>query len=245
MTPDARPAAPSTPRFFVERLDAPQVLLLPADTRHAMRSLRLAMDDELLLGDGKGRVGRGRLAGVRGDRAVIDVLETAAVPRPTPAVSVALAPPANEGYRWAVQKLVELGVDELFVMRAERSTRRVDDEGVGAKLQLVAREAAMQCRRAYHLELAGTGSLSNAVGGGGAAVVLDEHAPVRLRDVLPDATDAIRVLVGPEGGFTDAEVCRAREGGAAVASLGPTTLRAETAAVAGAAVVLHRYGRLG
>ena len=57
MTPDARPVAPSTPRFFVERLDAPQVLLLPADTRHAMRSLRLAMDDELLLGTA--RVGWG------------------------------------------------------------------------------------------------------------------------------------------------------------------------------------------
>jgi 16S rRNA (uracil1498-N3)-methyltransferase len=232
---------PRTPRFFVERLDDAQVLLLPADTRHATRSLRLEPGDELLLGDGKGVVGRGRLAGERGGRAVVDVVATSVVERPTPTVSVAFAPPANEGYRWALQKLTELGVDECVLTRTTRSVRRPDD-GTHLKMHAVAREAAMQSRRPFLMALKATSSFDDALRYDGAVVLLSEDGDALLRDILPERVTHVRLLVGPEGGFTEQEVAAA---GAAVATLGAPILRTETAAVAGAALVLHRYGRLG
>jgi len=56
---------------------------------------------------------------------------------------------------------------------------------------------------------------------------------------------AVRLVVGPEGGFTEREVDQARRAGAAVASLGRGILRTETAALVGATLALARYGRLG
>jgi 16S rRNA (uracil1498-N3)-methyltransferase len=76
-------------------------------------------------------------------------------------------------------------------------------------------------------------------------VVLWEGATAPLAGALPEQAAAIRLLVGPEGGFSAAEVEAARGAGAALVSLGPGVLRTETAAMVGAALVLARYGRLG
>lgn len=103
----------------------------------------------------------------------------------------------------------------------------------------------MQSRRPYLMELGATGSFDDALRYDGALVLLSEDADASLRGALPDDLARVRVLVGPEGGFTEQEVALARDAGAAVATLGAPILRTETAAVAGAALVLHRYGRLG
>ena len=55
----------------------------------------------------------------------------------------------------------------------------------------------------------------------------------------------MRLVIGPEGGFTDEEVAAARDAGAALASLGEGILRTETAALAATVVALHHLGRLG
>jgi len=66
-----------------------------------------------------------------------------------------------------------------------------------------------------------------------------------LDQVPEEPPAAVRILVGPEGGFAEAEVERAAERGALVVSFGRAVLRTETAAVVGAALLLHRFGRLG
>jgi 16S rRNA (uracil1498-N3)-methyltransferase len=233
-----------TPRFFVERLDVAEVWLSSEDARHAVRSLRLEAGQEILLGDGAGTIGRGRLLESSKDEARVEVLETARVEPPAPRVSVSFAPPANEGYRWAVQKLAELGVDECIVTPTTRSVRRVD-EGVAARMHTAAREAAMQSRREHLMDLVAVGSFDATLRYEGALVLLSEDAEAHLRDTLPDDAARVRILVGPEGGFTEQELAVANEAGAAVVTLGTQILRTETAAVAGAALVLHRYGRLG
>ena len=76
-------------------------------------------------------------------------------------------------------------------------------------------------------------------------VVMLEAGAKPLGTVLPKNPVAIRLLVGPEGGFAEHEVDAARRSGATVASLGRGILRTETAAVVASALVLARYGRLG
>jgi 16S rRNA (uracil1498-N3)-methyltransferase len=61
---------------------------------------------------------------------------------------------------------------------------------------------------------------------------------------LPARADAVVVLVGPEGGFTDDEVAEARGQGFSAVTLAPRILRAETAAITAAALCQHRWGDL-
>lgn len=245
----------SDAHFFVgEPAEAGASLLLsPEDSRHALRSLRLRPGRRVTLADGRGWFARGRLAGERGSLAAVDVEEVSVVPRPVPRLSVALAPPKGERLSWAVQKLAELGVDDILLVRGERSVRAWDAGRAGhaqARLAAVAREAAMQSRGLFVSEVAVArhdlaGEIGAAVEAGAVAVVLHGGSGEGLDGALPGGANRILLAVGPEGGLTDGEVADARQRGAAVASLGEGVLRTETAAVVGAALVLHRYGRLG
>lgn len=238
----------SLPHFFVGTLDPKGVALSEADSRHALRSLRLRPGDRLSLADGEGAVADARLVGEVEGRAVVEVGEVRRVERTGPAVSVALAPPKGDRLGWAVQKLAELGVDEVVLVVTERSVRGWGESRAGrtvARLAAVAREAAMQSRRPFLMEVRPLVPLEEALASGGAPVALWEGATEPLSACLPEEPGSIRIVVGPEGGFSEREVEVMREAGAPLASLGPGILRTETAAIVAAAMVLARYGRLG
>lgn len=203
----------------------------------------------MTVADGSGRIGTGTLAGERKGRAVAEVDEVSEVARPEPHVSVALAPPKGERLRWAVQKVAELGVARTVLVEAERSVRALPADRADHaldRLRTTAREAAMQSRQAFIMDIARTESIPRFIQDSGeSAIFLWELAQVPLRECLPPNATAISLIVGPEGGFSEREVAEAREAGAAIASLGPNILRTETAAVAAAAVTLAHYGRLG
>jgi 16S rRNA (uracil1498-N3)-methyltransferase len=238
----------TAPLFFVDSLEPGEIRLSPADGRHALRALRLKPGEPVTVADGAGLVGTGRLADREGDQAVIEVSDVHRVARRGTLVSVSLAPPKGDRLSWAVQKLAELGVDEIVLVPTERSVRAWDGDRAGHALErqrAVAREAAMQSRRPFVAEVAVAGSLDDVLAPGPSLVLLWEGADAPLHETLPGETPALRLLVGPEGSFTEAELDRAVAAGAVPASLGPGILRTETAAVVGAALVLAWYGRLG
>jgi len=241
----------SAPQFFVPGLAAGErVALEPVDARHAVGSLRLRVGDVVRLADGEGAVGSGVLVEAGRGSATIEVGSVERVERPAPAVTVALAAPKGDRLSWGVQKLAEVGVDRAILLETERSVRRWDrDRAAGAldRLAGVAREAAMQSRRPFIMEIEGPSSLAETVKGRDAAhtIVLWERAAAGLARVLEHAGGDVRLAIGPEGGFTEAEVGRCVDAGAVTASLGEGVLRTETAALAASVVALHRLGRLG
>jgi len=221
-----------------------------ADTRHALKSLRLRPGDSMTLTDGRGLVATGRLIREDGGLAQLEVGDVRAAERPAPTVSVALAPPKGDRLAWAVQKLGELGVDQVLLMATGRSVREWPAGRTASslsRLRTVAREAAMQSRRPFIMDVRVGVTLEEALDGvDDQRIALWERATRSLTDALADQAAApTRILVGPEGGFTEEEVDRMRGAGAALASLGSGILRTETAAVVGAALVLARFGRLG
>jgi 16S rRNA (uracil1498-N3)-methyltransferase len=131
---------------------------------------------------------------------------------------------------------------------AERSVPRWDaakSNAQASRLGEVARQAAMQARRAW-LPSVLPPLRTKALELPSPSLVLDETAEARLNDSLPpEAPVAVGIVIGPEGGFTADELTAFRERGANPVSLGPLILRTETAALAAAAVVLGRYGLLG
>jgi 16S rRNA (uracil1498-N3)-methyltransferase len=143
--------------------------------------------------------------------------------QPAPAVTVAFAPVKGDRPEWAVQKLTELGVDHIVLMGTERSVVRWEGARAAAhvaRLERVAREALMQSRGTWlpSISLTGFTDLSSAAG----VCVAAPGASVGPSLSYPT------VLIGPEGGFSPAEMSR----GLPTVSLARTVLRAETAAVA-------------
>ena len=159
--------------------------------------------------------------------------EVERVPRPAPEVAVAFAIVKGERPEWAVQKLTEIGVDRIVPMLTTRSVVRwpLGEGGQVARLRRVAREAAVQSRRVWLPVVEGMTPVEAVMGEPGAALA---HA-----GGPPPALDRATLLVGPEGGWDDAELAAAP----ALVGLGPSVLRTETAAtVAGALLCALRAG---
>lgn len=181
--------------------------------------------------------------------AVIEVERVDKVAAPKPSVTVVLAPPKGDRLKWAVQKMAELGVDRTVLVQTERSVRGWEDaraEKALDRLRTTAREAAMQSRQAFIMAVEDGGVLTRWLESAHASkVLLWERAELQLRMGLPPTPSDVALLIGPEGGFADEEVASAKRAGANVASLGPTVLRTETAAMVAASLTLAHYGRLG
>lgn len=219
------PLPPAAAHAFVDDLGSPA--LSAEDHHHLDRVLRLRDGQAVTVADGRGRW---RLCTWRTGGAleaagpVVDDLW------PDPAVTVAFALTKGDRPEWVVQKLTELGVDNIVAFRAGRSVVRWDDAKAAAQAERwrrVAREAAMQSRRPWLprvTEVVDFPEVVQSVARTGTLAAFGGDPPSLERPAL---------LVGPEGGWTSEEAgC-----GLPATGLGPTVLRAETAATAGASLL--------
>lgn len=215
---------------FVDDLD--ELGLADSDSHHLGRVLRLRDGEALAACDGAGRWRRCVAATVRGGDVRLEadgpVVEE---PEPVPRITVGFSLVKAERPELIVQKLTELGVDRILPLAAARSIVRWDAKGAAqglARLRRVARGAAMQARRARLPEVAPATTVAAAAAALGSAGALCQQGGDEMLTLRRPA-----LLVGPEGGWDPGEL----ETGLPTVDLGPTTLRAETAAIA-AAVLL-------
>jgi 16S rRNA (uracil1498-N3)-methyltransferase len=212
---------------FVADLDAPE--LDRDDRHHFARVLRLRRGDTITVSDGGGRW-----------RPCIfdDPLEPSGSiehePPAEPQLAVAFAVVKGERTEWAVQKLVELGVDAVIPFVSDRSVVRWDQARSGnhhLRLAKVARQAAMQSRRSTLPQIEPLRSFAEVAARPGVALA-DANG-------VPPSLSWPKVIVGPEGGWSAAE----RDSDLPRVRLAPRVLRSETAAVvAGALLVALREG---
>lgn len=215
---------------FVADPERPE--LHPLDRHHLLKVLRLRAGETVTVSDGAGRwrwcrfgAGAGATLEPAGDVEVD--------PRPSPPVGVGFALTKGSRPELAVQKMTELGVDVIVPFTAERSVVRWTGEQAAAHVERwgrVAREAAMQSRRTWLPEIAPVATFAELVGRPGTALAAPGGGP-------PSPTAHRLVLVGPEGGWSDGELAAADAAGRPRVRLGPHVLRAETAAMAAAALL--------
>ncbi len=165
---------------------------------------------------------------------------------------------------YALQKGTELGVSRFAPLVFERSVRRnMPSANRMQRWRRIIREAAEQSGRSRLPTLADAAPFEDALDGieQPALLAWECESAAGLRDALlrlkaasnADNADGesggavrrIGIIVGSEGGVTDAEAAQARERGIATVSLGRRVLRAETAGVIAAATVLYEFGDLG
>lgn len=241
----------SAPVFFADSslLADDHVLLTGPEGRHAATVRRLRRGERVDLTDGAGLVAECLVSRTGRDLLELEVMTLRAEPKPNPRLVIVQAlPKAGRGER-AVEVMTEVGVDVVVPWAASRCITHWHAER-GAKAlarwRATAREAAKQSRRSWFPEisdLVSTEGVAQMLAGGECGAVLHEDASASLASLpLPRRGDVI-VVVGPEGGISDAEIRAFEAVGGAPAHLGPTVMRTSTAGVAAAAVVLAHSGR--
>lgn len=222
---------------------------LPAEEGRRIRTvLRLEPGAELELFDGAGRAARARLTRVA-EVVDVEVLEVRDAPA-APPIAIAQALPKGDKLELVIQKATELGAAAIVPFASERAVVKLDAARAHARVERwrkIAVEAARQCGRADTPEVAELTDLEGVLARPGRRGLLYEGATeVRLGAFLDAAgEEPVTLIIGPEGGFAEGEVARARAAGAAIVGLGSRILRTETVALAALAVALHRRGELG
>jgi 16S rRNA (uracil1498-N3)-methyltransferase len=209
--------------------------------KHLFRARRLAVGDRLRAVDGRGGARWAEVARIDRSSAVLALGEPA--PANEPAVRLNLLVPTLRPERasWMVEKVTELGVRAIRFLHTERAPRHFG-EGTLDRLRRVAAAALEQCHGALLPEITGPHGwpeLPRLAGNAGSRWVLDPGGESfrSVGSVRPVGSTAT-LLVGPEGGWSDAELAGLRADGWKAVGLGPRVLRIETAAVVGAAAVL-------
>ncbi len=238
------------PRFFVSAsLTTGAPLALPESAaHHAARVLRLRVGDAVTLFNGEGGEYAAVLAQIDKHRVLVDVGSHNAVERESP-LEVTLIQSISSGERMdtTLQKAVELGVRQVIPVMSERSVVRLQGARADKRLahwQQVVISACEQCGRNRVPEIRQLVPLTaflSAPRPQALRWVLTPGAESKLRD-LSRPEQPIELLIGPEGGFTEVEVEKARAVGFLPLCLGPRVLRTETAAPALLASVLALWG---
>ncbi|MGB9722451.1 MAG: 16S rRNA (uracil(1498)-N(3))-methyltransferase [Chloroflexia bacterium] len=246
-------------RFFIplpepppDRLDIAEPALV-----HRMRDvLRLKPGDAVVVFDNSGWEYEVRLEEVEPDR-ILGQIHKRRLCRNEPHTQVTLyqAVLKGERFEWALQKGTEVGVSAFVPLLSERCIVQDAHQLSRRKLQRwekIIQAAAEQSRRGRVPPLKPlmlfAAACEQVHHTGELALLPWEEASTPLRDVLgkigPGNPFNVAIFIGPEGGFSEAEVQRARHYGLHPVSLGPRILRAETAGVVATALVLYHYGDL-
>ena len=215
-------------------LDRDTVEIEGDDYRHLFRARRLRVGDRVRLVDGRGGARWSIVGGVTAERAWLDVEGPAPTFEPARRLTLLVSVVRPERAVWLVEKATELGVRTLQWFVSERTSRAFTKRALDRQRR-VAKSALEQSGGAWLPRIGVPVPLEEADGLEGAAV-LHPGAGTDLSAVRGVGT----LVIGPEGGFSEAEIGWLAGRGATLTALGPRVLRTETAAVAALAVALCR-----
>ena len=234
-------------RFFVDRIQGDRAELTGDDARHLARVLRAEVGQQYELSDNQ-RAFLAEIEQVAAQRVTFRIVEPLAPEPPSPDITIFAALIKFDRFEWLVEKATELGVARIVPVDADRTeeglaraaAKRVD------RWRKIARESSQQARRLRMPDIAAPASFDAAISDPTPARFFLEEQPGAdpLLGVLPAGrtpTDAIAILTGPEGGWTDRERALAARAGWKPVSLGRQILRAETAAITALAILDHGW----
>jgi len=229
-------------RFFTPKPRRGQTELTGTDAEHLTRVLRVEPGQRFELSDNE-HLYLAEVETARKSVVTFRILEQlAVVPDP---VQLILLPALFkfDRFEWLIEKATELGVSTIQAWEATRTDRGLAQASVKrlARWRKIALESSQQSRRTRLPIIEPVTKLANALQVGTAIRLLLDEDPAAppILSVLREASVAIThvaLLLGPEGGFTESERAQVVGAGWRPCSLGPTILRAETAATAALAI---------
>lgn len=240
-------------RYFCEQaISGDHIELTGTEAHHLVHVMRARIGRQVVVFDGLGGEYLAEITHIRRDAAVLRLIEHRPIERELPGrLVVAAALPKGDRQRWLVEKLVELGVSAFVPLITQRS---VSEPGESSRTRLARSviAASKQCGRNRLMEVAEAADWMEFAAQCRAEVRVVAHPAAATPDLAelipasnlpPRVADCCRVLpplaipseivaaVGPEGGFTDAEIAAAANAQWIRFDLGPRILRVETAAL--------------
>lgn len=230
-------------RWIADKTSGNRAIITGDHAKHLSRVLRARVGQEFDIAS-EGVIRRGRIIDVNDDMVQFELgneLPAAASAN----LLLLLAIFKFDRLEWAIEKCTELGVRGVVPLLARRTDAHLAAAAVKRveRWRRIAREAAEQSRRSSPPDISDPLKLKDALAvASGVRIVLSEsETEVLLRDMLAsESTDGVSLAIGPEGGWTEDELKLFKGSGWTSVSLGPTILRAETAAIAATAILLSQ-----
>jgi 16S rRNA (uracil1498-N3)-methyltransferase len=228
-------------RWIADEVSGNIAALTGSHAEHLSRVLRVRVGQEFDIATGK-QVRRGRVVRIEPGRVELELGDLVPATA-TPQIILALSIFKFDRMEWAIEKCTELGAAQIVPVIAQRTEAHLA-AGAAKRVERwrrIARQAAEQSRRAAPPEISAPMKLREAIALSAEARILlsESEQALTLKSALASQpTGRIALALGPEGGWTENEIKLFREAGWVPASLGKVILRAETAAIAGLAVVV-------
>lgn len=221
-------------RFYSPDITTTRVLT-PDDSAHCVRVLRHVAGDMVEVVDGKGNLYTCVISVADPRATQLDITAVKVVPPHWGArVAVAVAPTKNiDRMEWAVEKMTEMGIDEIIPLLCHHSERKqVKPERLGKIIVSAMKQSLKTNLPTLHPMMTFDRLLeySTAFNAKFIAHCDDDTQKRLLKTVLPAATDTL-IVIGPEGDFSPSEIAAAKKAGFVAVSLGNSRLRTETAAI--------------
>ena len=226
-------------RWIADEYSADRAALTGEHAAHLARTLRARVGQQFDVSCGEA-VRHATVTSVADDRVEFSLGEEVAAAIVAP-ISLLLAIFKFDRMEWAIEKCTELNVSTIvpvIARRTEKHLAQAADKRV-ERWRRIAREAAQQARRVALPEIADPAKLADALKLEAATriVLSEEEHEIALNDALSSTSaTSLALAIGPEGGWTEDELCSFTTAGWTSASLGDTILRAETAAIAATAI---------
>ena len=225
-------------RFFVTPPIAHDAATLTGDeARHLSTVMRAAVGQEVLLFDGSGFEFTGRIRALSKRGVELEIIDRRSISRELPVeLTLAVALPKGDRQKWLIEKATELGVTRLVPLVTERGVAQPVEAALD-RLRRAVIEASKQCGRNVLLAVEpaqeATAYFRESPRAALRIIADPDGSPLPGRD--KNHAEPILTAIGPEGGFSPAELAAATSAGWQAVSLGRRILRVETAAIALAA----------
>jgi 16S rRNA (uracil1498-N3)-methyltransferase len=233
-------------RFFVDEVRNGQAHLEGDDAKHLTKVLRVEVGQRYEISDNR-NVYLAEVATAHKGEVEFRTLEKLPVEPPSVRITLCAALIKFDHFEWMIEKATELGVSEIVPVIATRTERGLDRaaEKRIERWHRIVLEASQQSRRAFLPEVADAVPFEKALNQPGNRFVLDEQpGGPSLLSALPTARtadDSVALLVGPEGGWTEAERSAFVAAQWTRVTMGPLILRAETAAMSALSIVSNAW----
>ncbi len=240
------------PRFYIKKsLELGLTLDLPSDIhRHAIQVLRLKIDENIILFNGKGGEYLACLTLAEKRKSAVSIISFDDINRESPlSTTLALAMIKSDKMDFAIQKAIEMGVNCIQPIYTHRSVVKIKANRLDKKMahwQGIINGACEQSGRTslpiIHTPISLESWLQTSLSSTRLAMLPGEYPLIKS---LPSPlNNKVSLIVGPEGGFTEAEVELLISSNITGIQFGPRILRAETAVIAGVSLCQQLWGDL-
>lgn len=244
-------------RFFVPQLYNEAMTITGVDARHISKVLRMQPGDALQIVSDDGVSAVAKIAAIDSEAVTVHCVEKLAESH-EPQVRLILAQGLAKGEKmdFIIQKAVEMGAYSVVPVAMEHSVVRLDGAKAAKKVdrwQKIAEAAAKQSKRDIIPQVQPVQSLAQLLATDSCQTKLIAYECEDKKSLKAALTEAkavgsltdLLLIIGPEGGISEAELEAARAAGAVPVSLGRRILRAETAGLVAISAIFYETGDLG